>query len=131
MIESLAEFIKYFDGIRGRTLKYLAVLPPEQIDWSPAEGEMTCGDLIRHVAAAERMFVGVVVDGKWHYLGHGREVAPTLAAALDHLNAIHAEAMTRLGQANDSLLTRPRPTLADFEIKAWRFLMAMIEHEVH
>jgi len=44
MIQSVDTFIKYFGGIRRRTLNFIRAIPDEQIDWSPKDGELTCGD---------------------------------------------------------------------------------------
>ena len=71
----------------------------------PRPGEYSCGDIVRHVAAAEAMFVGAVVDGHWRHAGHIRAVA--------------------LQQTRPSLEPGARP------VHTWRLLLAMVEHEVH
>lgn len=48
-----------------------------------------------------------------------------------HLEVSHSEAMTTLRTLNDTELYQPRPTLNGPPVKAWRLLMAMVEHEVH
>lgn len=132
MIESVSSFSKYFDSIRRRTLNYIHTLPPEQVDWSPQAGEFTCGDIIRHLAAAELMFVGAAVEGKWRYPGHEGELYPDLPAALAYLETSHQTALTLLATLPDEALTQPRPSLTgDQPIKAWRLLMALVEHEIH
>ena len=70
MIQTVAGFIQYFESVRRRTLNYLRVIPPENFEWRPKDGEFTCGDIVRHILAAEKMFVGVAMDGKWKYMGH-------------------------------------------------------------
>ena len=131
MIQSVETFIKYFDGIRRRTTKYIQAIPANQVDWSPKADELTCGDIVRHLAAAEMMFVGAAVNGRWHYLGHEKGLARSLDEVIAHLEASHTEAMTALQILNDDDLYQPRPTLNGPPVKAWRLLMAMVEHEVH
>jgi len=131
MISSTTAFIDYFDGIRKRTLNYIRALPPDKMDWSPRVGELTCGDLMRHLAAAEKMFVGVVVTGAWKYVGHDQIIAPTRDAAIAHLGAIHRDALDALRAFDDAQLFEPRPALKGQPVKAWRWLMALVEHEVH
>ncbi len=131
MLQSVGAFIEYFDGIRRRTLNYVQTIPADRFEWSPRAGEMTCGDLVRHIAAAEKMFAGVAVGGEWKYAGHGRALAGDLDAAIAYLDACHAEAMARLRETSDADLSLPRPALKGHPIKAWRWLMAMVEHEVH
>jgi uncharacterized damage-inducible protein DinB len=130
MIRSVDGFIAYFASIRRRTLHFVGVLPAEQMDWAPRAGEFTCGDLVRHLAAGEAMFVGAVVNGRWLYTGHDAGPAD-LAGALAHLASGHAAAMDRLRTLPDAALNEHRPSLDGPSIRAWRLLMAMVEHEVH
>jgi len=131
MIQSVAAFTKYFDGIRRRTNNYIQAIPGHQVDWSPKAKELTCGDIVRHLAAAEKMFVGAAVNRHWHYLGHDQSLASSLDEVMAHLESCHAEALSALQALNDEDLYQPRPTLNGPPVKAWRLLMAMVEHEVH
>jgi hypothetical protein len=70
MLQSVKGFIDYYEGIRRRTLHFIDTIPADRIDGLPVEGEFTFGDLIRHLAATEAMFVDAVVNGKWKYAGH-------------------------------------------------------------
>ena len=132
MIQSLDSFIRYFDRIRQRTITFFRAIPPEQIDWAPKPGEFTCGDIVRHLAASELLFVNVAVAGRWDYSGHERERAPDLGSALAYLEAVHTEAMQNLRTLSDADLDRPRPTLAAGKsLQVWHILMMMAEHEIH
>jgi uncharacterized damage-inducible protein DinB len=127
VIASVRGFTDYFDGVRRRTVGFFRALPPDRIDWAPRAGEYTAGDIIRHVAACEPMFVGAALDRPWRYAGHERE------RALAYLDACHATAGALLAAAGDEALTAVVPSLEPGArpIKAWRLLMAMTEHEVH
>jgi len=131
MIQTVQSFIEYFESIRRRTMNLLRALPPEQMDWAPRVGELTCGDIVRHLAASEQMFVGVVTEGRWRYAGHDRNLAATYATAIAHLEATHADALNALRAVNDAQLYEPRPALKGQPVKLWRWLMALVEHEVH
>lgn len=131
MIQDTNSFIRYFEGIRRRTLNYVQTIPAGQLDWSPGEDAFSCGDLVRHLAAAERMFTGAAVSGQWRYPGHERSLAGSLDEVIAHLAAGHAEAMAQLRTLADADLYQPRPTLDGPPVKAWRLLMAMVEHEIH
>jgi uncharacterized damage-inducible protein DinB len=130
MVSSVATFIAYFESIRRRTLHFAGALPPERLDWAPRAGEFTCGDLIRHLAAGEAMFVGAVVEGRWLYRGHDAGPAD-LESALAALAAGHAAALDRLRTLPDAALTEHRPSLDGPPIRVWRLLMGMVEHEIH
>jgi uncharacterized damage-inducible protein DinB len=133
VIASMREFTEYFDGVRRRTVAFFQTIPADMIDWAPKDGEYTCGDIVRHVAASEAMFTGVVAEGVWRYDGHGRELGATLQQTLALLEARHAAATQALTTAGDAALTQVRPALepGGRPIRSWRVLMAMCEHEVH
>jgi hypothetical protein len=78
MITSVSAFADYFEGVRHRTRHFVGSVPADRVDWTPRSGEYTCGDIVRHLAACETMFVGAVVDGAWRYPGHERPMAPSL-----------------------------------------------------
>ena len=133
MIQTAADFIKYFESIRRRTLNYIRVVPLDRLDWSPKEGEFTCADVIRHIIMAEKMFVRVVTDGSWKYEGHDADEKQSLDELIAMLETVHVESMDTLKQLSDRDLNEPRtgPRGEGQPIKAWRWLMVMAEHEVH
>ena len=133
MIQSTTDFIKYFESIRRRTLNYIRVIPPDRLDWSPKEGEFTCADIIRHIIETEKMFVRVAMQGRWKYEGHEAGWEQSLEALIAQLEATHVEAMEKLRQFPDQNLNEPRygPKGDGHPVKAWRWLMAMAEHEIH
>jgi uncharacterized damage-inducible protein DinB len=131
MLQSIKRFIDYFDGIRRRTLHFIDAIPADRIDWFPSDGEFSFGDLIRHLAASEAMFIGASVNGKWRYAGHKIQEKQERDVAITLLKSTHQEAMKKLGILSDSVLHESRPSLTGQEVKTWRLLMAMVEHEVH
>jgi len=131
MLQSVNGFIDYYEGIRRRTLHFINAIPEDRIDWLPDEGEFTFGDLIRHLAATEAMFVEAMVNRKWKYSGHKSDLKQEREVTIASLQATHREAMKKLGTLSDSALIETRPSLSGTEVKTWRLLMAMVEHEVH
>jgi uncharacterized damage-inducible protein DinB len=130
MITSVAEFARYWEGVRRRTWTAVDRVEPGRLVWSPRPGEMSCGVIVRHLAGAERFFMTKVIDDRFI-----DELTP--GAGLDHagsralLEQVHREEMARLVALDDGVLKSPRRDLDGGTIKAWRFLMAMVEHEVH
>jgi uncharacterized damage-inducible protein DinB len=132
MIRDIDSFIRYFEGIRRRTLNFARVIPHERIDWSPQENAFTCGDILRHLAAIETITIHVVVHDHWQvYPGHDRNLAADMEEILNYLEASHVAAMGELRTIPDAALNQTRPTITGHPIKAWRLLMSIIEHEVH
>jgi uncharacterized damage-inducible protein DinB len=131
MLQSIESFVDYFEGIRRRTLNYIRIIPADRLGWSPGEGEFTCGEIVRHLSAAEQMFVGAVVEGRWRYAGHTHAPESALDTLIAGLDSGHHAAMGALRALDDTALSEPRPTLNGPTVKAWRLLMAMVEHEIH
>jgi uncharacterized damage-inducible protein DinB len=130
VIAGVQEFVAYFDGIRRRTWAAVDRVEPALLDWRPRAGEFTCGEIIRHLAGAERFFVTKVVEDRWT---SDLDPGPTrdLAATRAGLIAVHEIEMARLRAMADEQLQRRLSDLDGGSVRAWRFLMAMIEHEVH
>lgn len=130
MVTSVEAFIRYFEGIRRRTWAVVDRLTPELLDWAPRPGELTCGAIVRHVAGAERFYVTKVLEDRWT-----QDVEPgpslDLGATRALLESVHATEMARLSAMPDAMLVAERRDLEGGTVRAWRFLMAMVEHEVH
>jgi uncharacterized damage-inducible protein DinB len=132
MIQNVEGFIRYFDGIRRRTLNFAREIPHERIDWSPQEDTFTCGDILRHLAAVEMITIHAVVHDHWQaYPGHDKDQAANLEEIIKYLEASHADSMSMLRTLPDAALNLPRPAITGRQIKAWQLLMSVIEHEVH
>jgi uncharacterized damage-inducible protein DinB len=131
MLQSIESFIHYFESIRRRTVNYIQAIPEDKIDWSPQEGQFTCGEIIRHIAGAEQMYAGIFTQGRWNYPEELHHRKGSLADTIALLESIHAEAMNALRIMDDTELSHPRPLLGGSTIKAWRILMMMVEHEIH
>lgn len=131
MMQTTADYSKYIESIRRRTMNYVRAVPADRLEWSPKTGEFTCGDIIRHFIATEKMFVRVVMEGRWHYEGHASEKNQSLDELVALLEAAHARAMQKLKGLSDQDLNEPRNGPEGQPLKAWRWLMVMAEHEIH
>ncbi len=130
-IGRLDTFLRYFSNIRGRTMRVIACVPAERLEWRPKDGAFSFGDLIRHLAAAERwMFAENVAGRPSRYPGHGPELAEGMPAVLAYMERMHAEAMEIFGALGPGELARPCTTPGG-ELTTWKWLRAMVEHEVH
>ena len=131
-ITTIKPFLDYFERIRGRTLKVVRCIPSERIDWTYKEGKFTFADIIRHLAATERyMYAENVLLRPSLYPGHGKELADGFDAVLEFMERMHAEAMEIFSRLSDDDLKRRCRTPGGAEIATWKWLRAMIEHEIH
>jgi uncharacterized damage-inducible protein DinB len=131
-IRSAESFVSYYAGVRARTERVIACIPPERLEWSHRPEAFTFGDLIRHLGAMERyMFAENVCGRPSTYPGHGRELAEGYEAVLGYFAERHEEAMAIFSALSPEDLERRCLTPAGTPITAWKWLRAMVEHEVH
>ena len=131
-ITTVATFLEYFESIRGRTRRVIACIPPDRIEWTHAPGRFTLGDLVRHLAAIERwMFAENVAGRPSRYPGHGVELAEGYDGVTAYLDRMHAESVAIFSALSDDALQQRCTTPGGVSLPTWKWLRAMIEHEVH
>ena len=131
-ITSVQSFLDYYARIRQRTLRVIQCIPPEQIEWTYQPGKFTLGDLVRHIAAIERyMYAEAARFQPSRYTGCGRELADGYEAVLAFFNQLHEESLEIFRSLSDADLAKKCLTPAGTPITLWKWLRAMIEHEIH
>jgi uncharacterized damage-inducible protein DinB len=131
-IKSVTQFLEYWDGIRSRTRRVITCIPSEHLEWTHRAGAFTLGDLVRHLATIERyMYAETVAGRQSRYAGCGRELADGYDDVLALFDRLDAEAKTIIGGLSDADLERKCLTPAGAPITTWKWLRAMVEHEVH
>jgi len=127
-----SEFLEYFEKIRQRTLRVVHSIPPERIEWTYQEGKFTLGDLVRHIATIERyMYAENVQQKQSRYPGHGKELADGYENVLSFIQQLHAESMEIFERLTEDDLNRKCVTPGGVAITTWKWLRAMVEHEIH
>jgi uncharacterized damage-inducible protein DinB len=131
-IRTIKPFLDYFERIRERTLRVIGCIPPEQIEWTYKEGKFTFGDVIRHLATIERyMYAENVRLRPSRYPGHGRELADGYDDVLRFMNRLHEESVEIFRGLSDADLQRKCVTPGGAPIATWKWMRAMVEHEIH
>jgi uncharacterized damage-inducible protein DinB len=126
------DLVDYFDKVRQRTMRVVACVPPDRVDWAIKEGKFTLGDLMRHLASAERfMFAENAQRKPSRYPGHGKELADGYDAIVAFMRAKHEEAMAIFGALTEDDLNAKCMTPGGAEITVWKWMRLMIEHEIH
>ncbi len=127
-----APFLDYLEKVRARTLRVIACIPSDRIEWTYKEGKFTFGDVIRHLGAVERyMFVENARLRPSRYPGHGRELADGYKEVLAFFNDTHTQSVEVLSRLTDEDLMKKCVTPGGASITVWKWLRSMIEHEVH
>jgi uncharacterized damage-inducible protein DinB len=131
-IEQIGPFLEYLKKVRQRTMRVLRCVPADKLEWTFRPGKFTIGDLARHVATIERyMFVETVIGSRSAYSGCGRDLADGYDQVMQFLETLHAESVSILSTLSDSDLGRKCITPEGSPITAWKWLRAMVEHEIH
>jgi uncharacterized damage-inducible protein DinB len=102
------------------------------LEWSPRDGAWSFGDLLRHLAAIERyMFAENALRRPSRYPGNGRELADGWDTVMDFLARLHAESLAIFRSLAPADLERRCETPGGVSITVWKWLRAMVEHEIH
>lgn len=131
-IGTIQPFLQYFGNVRERTMRVARCIPPNQIDWTYAPGKFTFGDLLRHLAVAERYMWAENVQGRLsRYTNHDRTLADGYENVIAFMERLHDESMEIFARLSDDDLQRKCKTPGGSEIQTWKWLRAMVEHEIH
>jgi uncharacterized damage-inducible protein DinB len=132
VIADAASFLAYLAKVRGRTLAVARAIPEDKIEWRPHEGAFSFGDILRHLGATERyMFAENARQQPARYPGNGPELARGYGAVFAYLTRTHEEAVAIFAGLEPADLQRKCVTPGGAELAVWKWLRAMIEHEIH
>ena len=131
-IQNIQAFLQYFSNVRERTLRVARCIPPDKLDWTYAPGKFTFGDLLRHLAVAERYMFAENVQGRLsRYSTHGKELADGYESIFAFMDRLHAESLEIFSKLTPEDLQRKCQTPGGAEITTWKWLRSMTEHEIH
>ncbi len=131
-IENIIDFVGYYSKIKKRTQRLFDYIPEDKLEWTFREGKFTIGDQIRHLANIERfMFAENVQNKESKYLGCGIEYADGLENVIEYYRKMHLESLKIFKSLSNEDLFKKCKTPSNIEITTWKWLRAMIEHEIH
>ncbi len=131
-IRTIQPFLHYFGNVRERTMRVARCIPQDKLDWTYAPGKFTLGDLLRHIAVAERWMWAETVSGRAsRYTTHGKELAEGRENVIAFMERLHEESMKIFAELSDEDLQGKRKTPDDAAITTRKWLRLMVEHEIH
>lgn len=131
-IESADSFISYMDSVHRRTRALAERIPEDRLEWSSVPGRFTPGDILRHLAMAERWMWGENVQGRpSRYPGHGPDLAAGKTAVLELFDRMHAETVEIVRALTEEDRLAKCTTVGGADITVWKWLRLMVEHEIH
>lgn len=125
-------FLQYLDSVHARTRRVIELIPPEHMEWAPAAGKFSFGDIVRHLANIERLMYAETVRGRPSaYSGHDRRFADGYDAVLAYYDRLHGESRAIFASLTPEQWEGKCLTPAGAPITTWKWLRAMFEHEAH
>lgn len=122
----------YWEKVRQRTHKVITCIPAEKFDWRYADGKFSFADIIRHLGTIERYMYAENVQFKpSRYPGHEPELADGPENVMAFFNRMHQESVAVFSQLSAEDLQKKCVTPGGAPITVWKWLRAMVEHEVH
>jgi len=133
-------FLLQKQGEHEGTIAVYEKIPPDRLDWRPAEGMLTLGQMARHVWRSEEGTRRIALDGDWSYyekriplgllavLGEvkslGDELQEIRRVHQETLRAAEAYPIERWEEIRDNPQFHTHRTVASL-------LFRVIEHQVH
>lgn len=128
----VAAFLEQLARVHERTRRVAVLIPPEEMEWTPAPGRFTLGGLVRHLAAVERWMYAETVHGRpSRYAGCGPELAARDGGTLPYYDRLHGESVAAFQELTDERMQGRCLTPAGTPITVWKWLRAHLEHEAH
>lgn len=130
--QSLDLFLDYLDKVQQRTMRVVACIPPDKLEWSYRKGKFTPGDIVRHMGAIERYMFGETIQGKPSlYSGCGKDLADGLDEVASFKERMHRETVDIIRSLGEEGMNRKCTTPDGASITVWKWLRLMVEHEIH
>jgi len=131
-IHEAAAFVSYWKNVRGRTRRVIDCIPNDRFDWTHTEGAWTFANLVRHLGATERwMFAENAERRPSRYPGCGPTLAHGADAVRAYIDRMHVESVAVFASLSRADLDAKCETPGGIRITVWKWLRAMVEHEVH
>lgn len=131
-IQHIETFLNYLSKIHQRTMRVVRCIPPDKLEWTYRKGRFTLGDQVRHIVTIERyMFVETASGRPSRYAGCGCELADGYDQVLNFAERLHTESVELLSSLTPANLESKCMTPDGAAIATWKWLRAMVEHEIH
>jgi hypothetical protein len=120
-------FLKQKQTLHRGTLDVFGKIPPDRLDWRPADGMLSLGEIVRHTWMSEEGLRRAALDGDWSYY-EGR-VPMGLRRFLATLGPVEslAKEISRVEGTHQETLQRVR----DFPLERWEEERNHVAFNIH
>lgn len=105
-------FLKQKQAIYKNCLKVFEAIPPDKLDWRPAEGMLSLGEIVRHTWMSEDGVRRVALDNRWDY--YEKRVPLGLSGILGTVTSLDDE-VERLDRVNQETFA----AVGEFPLDRW------------
>lgn len=126
---AVADFLHYFSKIHQRSIKVINKVPSDKLGWKPKEGMLSFGEIIIHVANINRQMYAE--SAKFELSKYSGYTADSDIDVMAHFLKSYEETHKIFASLTDDDMLKKTITPAGVKITLWKWLRAMIEHEVH
>ncbi len=133
-------FLKQKQALRARTRQVLDLLRPEHLDFRPAPGALTIGEMLAHMAVSEQGVRRVALDDDFSYyekripqgLRSTLQEVRSLEELKEDLERVHNETLAAVAAFPAERFEEERSRAhLNYRRKVAVILMGINEHEVH
>ncbi len=133
-------FLKQKQATHQATLGVLAKIPSDRVEWRPAEGMLSLGEIARHMWMSEEGLRNSALGGRWDY--YEKRIPRGLFNILGEVKSLEPE-LARLEEVHQETLR----AAAEFPVERWHeerineqfnirrkvfvMLFAINEHQIH
>lgn len=133
-------FLKQKQATHQGTLGVLGMIPPDRVEWRPAEGMLALGQIVRHIWMSEEGLRNAALEARWDY--YEKRIPRGLFSILGEVKSLAPE-LARLEEVHQETLR----AAADFPVERWQeerinerfnirrrvfvMLFAINEHQIH
>ena len=130
-MKSVLEIYPYWERARKTVIQAAKMIPKGKLEWRPAKGMLTFGDILRHMVDCEEFWIHDVLLRKGGSPDRKRKDFPTAVNILKDLEGIHKKTVAALSKVPMSSLPRKVKIEQDGQVPVSWLLWHVVEHEVH
>ncbi len=130
-MQTVLDAYPYWERVRKTIVQAASLIPKGKLEWKPARGLSSFGDLLRHMVDTEEFWIQGVLRGKGGSPDRSRTDFPTLEAILNDWERVHQMSLASLSRMPAKALSRKVKIEKDGRVPVNWLLWHVIEHEVH
>jgi uncharacterized damage-inducible protein DinB len=131
VMKSVLDTYPYWERVRKTIIQAATLIPKGKLEWGPAKGLYSFGDLLRHMVDTEEFWIQGVLQGKGGSPDRKRKGYPTVAKIFKDWDRVHQKTLATLSRMPVSSLTKKVKIEQNGKVPVGWLLWHVVEHEVH